>query len=61
MHAVRGARRSLMDVVGGATLEGHPLDREIFEDGPFAKIGSLKNFWPYGMVAKLCARACKQS
>ena len=28
----------------------HPrkLDREIFEDGPSAKIGSLENFRPYG-------------
>ena len=29
----------------------HPrkLDRKIFEDGPSAKIGSLENFWPYGI------------
>ena len=29
----------------------HPrkLDREIFEDGPSAKIGSLENFRPYGI------------
>ena len=24
--------------------------REIFEDGPSAKIGSLENFWPYGIM-----------
>ena len=52
-RAVRGARRSLTDIVGGATLEHHPrkLDREIFEDGPSAKIGSLENFRPYGTTA----------
>ena len=35
-----------MDIVDGATLEGLSGNK-IFEDGPFANIGSLKNFLPY--------------
>ena len=37
-------------IVGGAVLERLSVDREIFEDGPSVKIGSLENFLLYGML-----------
>ena len=41
-----------MGIVGEQLWNVHPwiLDREIFEDGPSVKIGSLKIFQPYGSL-----------
>ena len=47
-HAVRGGAGRILWVEQPWNVHPWKLDREIFEDGPHAKIGSLENFRPYG-------------
>ena len=49
-----------MTAASVSSIHPRKLDGEIFEDGPFAKIGSLENFRLYGIITtdtfiKLCA------
>ena len=47
-RAVRGGAGRILWVEQPWNVHPRKLDREIFEDGPSAKIGSLENFRPYG-------------
>ena len=48
-RAVRGGAERILWVEQPWNVHPRKLDREIFEDGPSAKIGSLENFRPYGI------------
>ena len=48
-RAVRGGAGWILWVEQPWNIHPRKLDREIFEDGPSAKIGSLENFRPYGI------------
>ena len=39
-----------MTAASVSSIHPRKLYREIFEDGPFAKIGSLENFRLYGII-----------
>ena len=47
-RAVRGGAERILWVEQPWNVHLRKLDREIFEDGPSAKIGFLENFRPYG-------------
>ena len=47
-RAVRGGAGRILWVEQPWNVHPRKLDREIFEDGPSTKIGSLENFRPYG-------------
>ena len=49
-RAVRGGAGRILWVEQLWNVHPRKLDREIFEDGPSAKIGSLENFRPYGIT-----------
>ena len=53
-RAVRGGAGRILWVEQPWNVHPRKLDREIFEDGPSTKIGSLENFRPYGNPGRKC-------